>query len=387
MQSPIIPIVGEWVRDNPQAISLGQGVVGYGPPPQAAHAVTQFLTDDGYHKYQPVEGIAPLITIIEEKLQRENGIAAGQNSGSRVVVTAGANMAFFESVLAVTDPGDEVILPSPFYFNHEMAITMAGCRPVPIATDADYQLRLDALEAAVTPRTRALLTVSPANPTGAVYPGNTLRAVNELCHRHGLFHISDEPYEYFVHGNAPHFSPGSIPGAAGHTISLFSLSKAYGFASWRIGYMVVPNALMEAVRKIQDTNLICPPAVSQFAAVGALEAGRPWCQERINQISDVRRLVLAELDALQRDGLCSVPPADGAFYVLLKVHTARNDIELVEQLIREHGVAVLPGSAFGAPNDDARYLRVAYGALDKNTVAEGVGRLVRGLRAVLAVKE
>ena len=172
-------------------------------------------------------------------------------------------MAFVNAVLAVADPGDEIILLAPYYFNHEMAVAMAGCRPVVVPTDARYQLRLDAIAPAITPRTRAVVTISPNNPTGAVYPEADLRAVNELCAARGVYHIHDEAYEYFTYDGAAAFLAGSIAGAAPHTISLYSLSKAYGFASWRIGYMVIPDALFEAVNKIQDTKLICPPLVSQ----------------------------------------------------------------------------------------------------------------------------
>ena len=138
-------------------------------------------------------------------------------------------------MLAIADSGDEIILPTPYYFNHEMAVTMADCQPVLVPTDGDYRLRLDALETAITPRTRAILTVSPNNPTGVVYSEESLRAVNALCRERGIYHISDEAYEHFVYGGAHHFSPGSIPGSEGHTITLHTLSKTYGFASWRIG--------------------------------------------------------------------------------------------------------------------------------------------------------
>lgn len=380
MQSPIIPIVGEWTRQTPGAVSLGQGVVYYGPPPEAAEAVSRFFAEPNNHKYQAVEGIPPLVEAITAKLKAENGIDVAREN-SRVIVTAGGNMAFVHAVLAVTDPGDEVILLPPFYFNHEMAVAMAGCRPVLVPTDENYQPRLDALDAAITPRTRALLTVSPNNPSGAVYPEATLRAINALCARRGIFHISDEPYEYFTYDEAAHFSPASITGSGAHTISLFSLSKAYGFASWRIGYMAVPETLTTALRKIQDTVLICPPVVSQHAAVGALSAGRAYCEEKQQAIVTVRRLLLEELATLG-DGVV-VPPTQGAFYVLLRMDSRTPDIEIVERLIREHGVAVLPGSAFGMAEEGCRYLRVAYGALPVDTAAEGIHRLTRGLAALM----
>ena len=158
---------------------------------------------------------------------------------------------------------------------------MASCRPVAVATDDRYQLRLDAIRAAITPRTRAIVTISPNNPSGAVYPEADLRAVNALCAERGLYHITDEVYEYFTYDPATHTSAGSATGAAAHTISIYSLSKAYGFASWRIGYMVVPEALALAVNKIQDTMLICAPHISQAAAIGALRAGRAYCDRHV----------------------------------------------------------------------------------------------------------
>jgi aspartate/methionine/tyrosine aminotransferase len=297
------------------------------------------------------------------------------------MVTAGGNQAFMNTVLAIADPGDEFILPTPYYFNHEMAITMANCRPVLVPTDAAYQLDVDALRAAITARTRAIITVSPNNPSGAVYPAAVLRAVNALCAERGIFHISDEAYEYFTYDGAKHFSAASLPGSADHTISLYSLSKAYGFASWRIGWMVFPQKLEAAMRKIQDTLLICPPVVSQFAALGALSAGAAYVRGHLRDISEVRGVVRNALAPLVTEGICEVPPAQGAFYFLLRLsNQSRSPMEAAERLVREHAVAVIPGNAFGL--ERGCHLRVAYGALPKATAADGIERLVRGLRAL-----
>ncbi len=381
VQSPIIPVIADLIRAHPGTISLGQGVVGYGPPPAALAQLERFLGDPANHKYQPVAGIPALVEALTQKLAAENGIAVGPAHGNRVMVTAGGNNAFIATVLALGDPGDEFILPVPYYFNHEMAITMANCRPVLVPTDANYQLDVAALRAAITPRTRAIVTVSPNNPSGAVYPAPVLREVNALCAERGIVHISDEAYECFTYDDARHFSAASLPGAAAHTISLYSLSKAFGFASWRIGWMVFPEKLEAALRKIQDTLVICPPVISQHAAVGALAAGTEFVREKLRGIAEVRTLVLRELAALARDGVCEVPPAQGAFYFLLRVNSPRPPLELAGRLIREHRVAVIPGSAFGL--DHGCHLRVAYGALQKETAAEGVGRLGHGLRALV----
>src|SRR5262249_33293033 len=278
--------------------------VHYGPPPSAIEVARAAIANPDTHAYQDGNGNRALIGAIEDKLQRDNGIDTRR--GSRVVVTAGGNMAFVHAVLAITEPGDEIILPVPFYFNHEMAIEMAGCTAARVPTDDRYQLDLDAIRRAITPRTRAIVTVTPNNPTGAVYPESALREVNRLCGEHGLYHISDEVYEYFTYGDAAHVSPASFAGAEAHTISIFSLSKADGLAGWGMGYMVFPDRLMAAVAKVQDTILVCPPAISQIAAVAAMEVGRSYCVPHLQALAEVRDIVLAELQTLEP--LCTVPP-------------------------------------------------------------------------------
>ncbi|MGH8563729.1 MAG: pyridoxal phosphate-dependent aminotransferase [Gammaproteobacteria bacterium] len=389
VQEPVIPFVADLIRAHPGTISLGQGVAFYGPPPAAMARIQDFAADPDNHKYGPVQGIPRLLSLIEAKLTRENsittgittGITAGAavGAGYRVIVTAGANMGFVNAICAITDPGDEVILPLPYYFNQEMAIRMLDCTPVVVATDERFQPRPDLIEHAITEKTRALVTISPNNPSGAVYREPTLRAINALCRARGLYHISDEAYEQFTYGAVRHFSPGSIPEACEHTISLFSLSKAYGFASWRIGYMVVPEHLYLAILKVQDTNLICAPVISQHAAVGALEIGAAYCRERLPAIDRVRRSVLDGLAAL--GSRCEVGPAEGALYVFTRIDTTLSAMDLVRRLIADHGVAVIPGDTFGM--DRGCYIRVSFGALDRDTADEGVRRLVRGLRALV----
>lgn len=377
VQAPIVAVVGDLIRQVPGTISLGQGVVHFGPPPAAISIAREAAANPDTHAYQDGAGDPALLGAIEHKLRRDNGIDVAR--GSRVVVTAGGNMAFQHAVLAITSPGDEVILPVPFYFNHEMAIQIAGCTPVRVMTDARYQLDVDAIGAAITPRTRAIVTVSPNNPTGAVYPEASLRAINRLCREHGLYHISDEVYEYFTYGGASHVSPGAFDGAHEYTISMFSLSKAYGFAGWRIGYMAYPEALEPAIAKVQDTILVCPPVISQAAAVAAMEVGPAYCRRHLGALAEIRDIVGAELRSLEP--LCTVPPADGAFYCFIRVNADADPMTVTERLIREHRVAVIPGTAFGI--NEGCYFRVAYGALQKETVAEGIGRLVGGLRKIL----
>jgi aspartate/methionine/tyrosine aminotransferase len=383
VQAPIVSIIGQLIRETPGTISLGQGVVRYGPPPAVRQAVIAALDAPSTAQYHDGHGLPDLLDTLARKLREDNGIDVSR--GSRVMVTAGGNMAFVHAVMAVTEPGDEIILPLPFYFNHEMAIQMAGCRAVLVPTDARYQLEMSAIRRAITPRTRAIVTISPNNPSGAVLSEDSLRDVSDLCRERGLYHVSDEAYEYFTYGSARHLSPGSFPGAEAWTISLYSLSKAYGFAGWRVGYLVYPERLAAAMIKSQDTILICPPVVTQVAARAALEIGRSYCRPFLEELSETRGFVLRALEEL--GSLAAIPPADGAFYVLLKIEDGAvaaaggpTPLAVVKRLIREHQVAVIPGSAFGLT--EGCYLRISYGALEKRTVTEGIGRLVTGLRSI-----
>jgi aspartate/methionine/tyrosine aminotransferase len=224
--------------------------------------------------------------------------------------------------------------------------------------------------------------VSPNNPTGAVYPETDLRALNRLCADRGVYHVHDEAYEYFTYGGARHVSPGAFPGAGAHTISLYSLSKACGMAGWRLGYLVAPAALAGAINKIQDTIAICPPIVSQHVALAALGVGATWARAHLDRLDALRRRALATLGDPAVP--CDVPAAEGAFYYFLRVYTAMDAMRLAERLIREHRVAVMPGSAFGATTGCA--VRLSYGALDDATAAEGIGRLAEGLTRLAGVE-
>ena len=338
MQSPIIPHVATLIRDNPGTISLGQGVVHYPPPPEALRAASNFGTTVPEHHYQAARGLPELQDALRDKLATENDIAV--TTDQILMVTAGSNMGFYHALLAIADPGDEIIIMSPFYFNHEMAIAMANCRAVLVDTDIRYQLDLDAITTAISDRTRAIVTISPNNPTGAVYRPADLIAVNRLCRERGLYHFADEAYEYFTYGDARHFSPGSLPNSGGHTVSLFSFSKGYGLASWRVGYMVAPRHLLAALEKVQDTILICPPVISQRVALGALAAGPAYCRDHLSGIDAVRRLCLHRLTALG-DRL-NKPATEDAFYLLARLNSNLNAMDVVAHLVQEYKVAAIP---------------------------------------------
>ena len=239
-------------------------------------------------------------------------------------------------------------------------------------------MNLNEIEAAITDKTKAIATISPNNPSGAVYTKEELIAVNDLCRKKQIYHISDEAYEDFYYKNHKHYSVASDLNVSDHTISLFSFSKGFGFAGWRIGYMVIPVHLLNTVKKIQDTILISPPLISQYGAMGALEAGNSFLQKRRSEMCKKRDAVLGMLSELTC--LKSNPTSEGAFYVLVHLDTDKEDMDLAKLLIEEFGVATIPGSAFGITS--GCYLRLSYGALSDSEIKEGMSRLQKGLKTL-----
>lgn len=376
---PVIPRIGALLRRRPDALSLAQGMVDWGPPDAAVAALS---SAPGPHpcrdRYGPMEGDPQLLEAIRADLADRQGLDL---EGTALLATTGSNMAFNAIAQTILDPGDAVILPVPWYFNHWMAVQLAG--GVPLAVEAGWIPDPERLEAAITPRTRAIVTISPANPSGVVIPAEVLAAINRICARHGLFHISDEAYAAFVHGAVPHRSPARLPGSGEHTITLHSLSKAYGMAGWRLGHASVPRRLLQPLAQVQDTVLICPPRPLQPAASAALKAGPAWCAPRIASLAPRRALVLAAVAEAAARGVpvrLAVEP-DGAFYVLVACATSLGEEELLERLILEHGVAVVPGGAFGLRGRRGELLlRLSYGMLEPQQLARALERLFAGLK-------
>jgi aspartate/methionine/tyrosine aminotransferase len=208
-----------------------------------------------------------------------------------------------------------------------------------------------------------------------VFPRDVLEAINQLCAERGLLHISDAAYALFSYGDAAVWSPGSAPGAGGHTITLGSLSKSHGMAGWRIGWAAVPQPLMADLAKIQDTILIHPPQLNQRAALGAVAAGADWCRGQIQGLAARRRQVLDALSQPAAPWRLLAEP-DGAFYALVQLESPLSSDQAMEQLIRQHRVALVSGSSFGL---QGCCLRLSYGMLGSAELGEALERLVVGL--------
>lgn len=377
IQTPIIPTITQLAREHPGTISLGQGVAYYGPPQQAYNEIEKQLYNDRLNAYGPVEGIPELTQILAEKLQHRNQIII--NQANKIFVTAGSNMAFSSLMMALTDPGDEIILLTPYYFNHEMAIRLVNATPVLVPTLENFHPDIERIKKAITAKTRAIVTVSPNNPTGAVYSQQELTDINSLCAAHGIYHISDEAYEDFTYDHHEHFSCASLANSEAHTISLFSLSKAYGFAGWRVGYMVIPTSLFASLRKVQDTILISPTIISQYAAIGAHQAPYSYIRKNLQTIKQSRQICL---DGINSTNLLKHPAtSEGAFYLFINLNTNRDDLTIAKQLIRQYQVATIPGSAFEVQGGS--FLRISFGALTSETVTNGIDKLTHGLETLL----
>lgn len=373
-EAPIVKLISDSKLPS-DVVDLGQGVPFYGPPREAMLAATEALQKESGFKYSPDSGFPELRETIARKLASENGVRV--DSGSSIMVTAGANQAFVNAILSITRPGDHVLVLSPYYFNHAMAIQLAGCKPVVIDTDENYQPVVKRIREMMSKRVRAVVLVSPSNPTGAVYSKDTINEIGALCAKNGLYLITDETYEHFVYDDAKFVSALSLDKEIEHTISLFSFSKSYGMSGYRIGYAIFPASIYREMLKVQDTLTICAPSALQVAAEAAMRLGSSYPRQFIPRIERVREIFVRRLTDLD---FVEMPVTKGSYYFLLRLRTKKSDWNIAKRLIEEYGVITIPGAVFGT-----RYpaLRVAYANVDESMAEKGISRLEKGLQEML----
>ena len=353
----------------PDAIRLEIGDPDFPTPPHVVEAAAE-AARAGFTHYAPGIGLPSLRAALAEKLRSRNGVACEPGD---VVVTSGACGGLHATLLALLDPGDEVLLPDPGWTTLTPMALLAGARPVPYPLDRAAGFALDpaAVEERLGPRTRAVIVNSPGNPTGAVATREALEAVVEAAARHGAWVVSDECYEDLVF-EGEHVSPASLEGAA-NVVSAFSFSKSYAMTGWRVGYVVAPGGLAPFVAKAQEALVSSASTISQKAAEAAL-AGP---QDAVASMRDAyRRRRDAALALLDREGVPYVRPG-GAFYLMVDVGRAPEDEEAFAlRLLRERGVAVVPGTAFGSGG--AGLVRVSLAAAQE-AIEEGLARLAAAL--------
>ncbi len=359
----------------PGAISLAVGEPGFPTPPHIVDAACAALRD-GYTKYSPNAGYLDLREAIAEKVERVNGYRV--DPATEVFVTVGAMEALMLTFMVGIDPGAEVLITDPSYTNFEGQITLAGGRPVFVPTDPDrgYLPHVEAVAAAITPRTRAILVNSPSNPTGAVYPRDLLHAIAGLCLQHDLLLVSDETYDALTYGDIRSVSPAAFPGLRDRTVSIYSFSKEYAMTGWRIGYLTGPAPMLRAMATVQEQMASCVNAATQRAALAALRGPQDSVEAMRQAYQRRRDLVVARLNGMPG---VRCPRPDGAFYAFPDVRAIAGDTRtLAERLLFDHRVVVSPGEAFGPRSGG--FLRLSYASSDAD-LAEGLARLERGLAA------
>ncbi|MEW5307472.1 MAG: hypothetical protein WDW38_008716 [Sanguina aurantia] len=378
--APCIIKTKKMMMSKPGALSLAQGIVHWGPPPEAlAHAAHAVMHDPSVHSYGPGDGLPALVQALQEKILTRNGLEK-----YKVMVTAGANQAFTNVVLALMDETDEVVLFTPYYFNHLMAIQMTGgasriiygeCDPLTLHPNLEW---LQTVLSKPTPPKMVVL-VNPCNPTGVLLSKAEVQQASDMCAAAGTWLVLDNTYEDFVFGGREHFCVGGR-----HVINIFSFSKAYGAMGWRVGYVAYPDydgddAAGSQLLKIQDTIPICASTLSQQVALVSLTHGHEYVRANIDGLAGNREVLIDALSPL-RDAGCTVAGGEGAIYLWAQLPRETCDDEaVVAWLVQEHGVGVIPGSACGSPG----YFRAAFGNLKPDVYKVAAARLKAGLRQLV----
>ncbi|HEX6677672.1 MAG TPA: pyridoxal phosphate-dependent aminotransferase [Actinomycetes bacterium] len=366
--------------------AAGEDVIGFGAgepdfptPDHVVEAAARACREPRFHHYTPAGGLPELRAAIAAKTAHDSGLPA---DAAQVLVTNGGKQAIYEAFATLLDPGDEVLLPAPYWVTYPEAIALAGGVPVLVETTAASGFRVDVerLEAARTPRTKALVFVSPSNPTGAVYPADEVTAIGRWAAGHGIWAVCDEIYEHLVYGDN-HFAsmPVRAPELADRCVVVNGTAKTYAMTGWRVGWMVAPADVVRAAANLQShaTSNVCN--VAQAAALAALQ-GEQESVARMRAAFDRRRRRMHEL-LLSIPGVECVEP-QGAFYAFpsfagalgrpLRGRTPTTTMELAEVVLEEAKVAFVPGEAFGAPG----HARFSY-ALGDEDLVEGVTRVAK----------
>lgn len=345
-------------------IGLGAGEPDFDTPDNIKQAAIEAI-QRGETKYTAVDGIPELKKAISEKFARENGLAYAPNE---ITVGAGGKHVLYNALLATLDPGDEVVIPSPYWVSYPDIVLLSGAEPVIVETTLKdgFKLTPEALEGAITPKTKWFIFNSPSNPTGAAYTRDEIKALTDVLLRHErVWLLSDDIYEHLVYDGFEFTTPAAVePKLKERTLTLNGVSKAYSMTGWRIGYAGGPAPLIKAIGTLQSQSTSNPSSISQWAAVEALNGTQDFLKDWVQSFKERRDLVVSMLN--QATGLSCPTPA-GAFYVYPscegclgkktpKGKAIDSDGDFAAALLEEEGVAVVPGAAFGL----SPFFRVSY---------------------------
>ena len=367
-------------REGFPVIGLSAGEPDFDTPAPIREA-GQAAIRDGYTRYTENMGMLPLREAICRKLEADNGLSYAPN---QVLCSTGAKQSVALAVAALCRPGDEALIPAPYWVSYPEMVRLAGAapKPLPTAANEEYRLTASALEAAIDDATRMLILCSPSNPTGSVYPREELEALAEVLRRHPqVFVLTDEIYEHILF-DAEHVAFASLPGMKERTITVNGFSKAYAMTGWRLGYMAADPAIIKAAAKIQGQTTSAPCSITQKAGIAALEMDKRYVTDMVRRFRARRDFMLQKLTAI--DGV-HCPRPEGAFYLFPDIsryldstsasgRAIRTSEDLCFYLLEEHHVALVPGTAFGDP----RGLRISYAA-SMDDLEEAMRRIVQAL--------
>ncbi|MFC6067608.1 pyridoxal phosphate-dependent aminotransferase [Streptomyces ochraceiscleroticus] len=360
-------------------IGFGAGEPDFPTPDYIVEAAVEACRNPKFHRYTPAGGLPELKAAIAEKTLRDSGYEV---EAANILVTNGGKQAIYEAFAAILDPGDEVIVPAPYWTTYPESIQLAGGVPVPVVADetTGYRVSVEQLEAARTENTKVVLFVSPSNPTGAVYSREQVEAVGRWAAEHGLWVMTDEIYEHLVYGDAEFSSlPVVVPELRDKCIVVNGVAKTYAMTGWRVGWVIGPKDVIKAAANLQSHATSNVANVSQAAAIAAVSGDLKAVDEMKVAFDRRRRKIVEMLNEIE-GVVC--PEPEGAFYAYPSVkgllgkeirgRRPETSVELAEVILEEAEVAVVPGEAFGTPG----YLRLSY-ALGDEDLVEGVSRIQR----------
>jgi len=358
-----------WKAKGADVINLGQGVPGFPPPQRAIDVLRQSLTDRDTHVYSADAGIPALRTALAAALAKATGSVIDPEQ--EIIITAGGNQAFQLALTTLVDPGDEIILSSPYFLNHEMAVRSVGAIPIEAPQDPDraFEPSLERLERHFTARTRAVVIVSPSNPTGAVIASAELARIVTHCAERGVIVIVDEAYLQFVY-DRPTQSACALRSWRHNVVVVGSFSKSLGITGWRCGYLIAPAAVIAQALKIQDCMIICAPVPVQKAVAAVLRDEPDYTVQWLDEMRRRRDLLMARLSKAPR--LVPVLPS-GAFFMMVRVEGLTDSRQFARDLIERQQVVTIPGRFFGEAGEG--YLRLSFGAAPLEQLEDACSRL------------
>ena len=361
----------ELKRSGKKIFNFGIGEPDFTTPRDIIDAAFK-AANEGKTHYTPSLGIPELREAIASKEKSFNGIQA---SPGNVLVTP-TKFAINLAVMCLINPGDEVIIPEPYYLSYPDIVRLYGGKVITVPTTDDYEFDFDQMEKLVSPRTRMVILSNPTNPTGKVYAEKALRDLSDFVLKHGLYLVSDEIYEDLIYEGRM-FSPASIPEMFPKTITLSGFSKSYAMTGWRIGYMVAPDEIIKASNKIQQQTMTCASSISQYGALAALSDRESPAKFR--EIFRSRRDNVYKLIS-ETEGISMRKP-EGAFYAFVKYENRIPSEDFCEKALEKSGIVITPGSAFG--NQGEYHFRLSF-ATDNDTIRDGIAELGRFVHSLPA---